>query len=130
MNNKGIHAILDFTSIDNLTGLNNEIATNLIEFMIKECKKVGIKVLGHQLEIFDGIKSPPGFASVILLDESHMSAHCYSDDGMLAVDVFTCGDKDRGIDVARSITKYITEYTPYKLAHENIVDRFIMSNLR
>lgn len=38
--------------------------------------------------------SPPGFTAVCLLDESHMTAHCYSDRGWLAIDVFTCGGHD------------------------------------
>ena len=32
--------------------------------------------------------SPPEFASVVLLDESHVSAHCYSETGLLAIDAF------------------------------------------
>ncbi|MFZ8907136.1 MAG: S-adenosylmethionine decarboxylase [Poseidonia sp.] len=43
---------------------------------------------------FDGSTSPPGFAAVVLIDESHISAHCYADRGLLAVDCFTCGDTD------------------------------------
>ena len=35
--------------------------------------------------------SPPGFTSCVLIDESHVTAHCYSDRGWLAIDVFTCG---------------------------------------
>jgi S-adenosylmethionine/arginine decarboxylase-like enzyme len=38
----------------------------------------------------DGL-SPPGFTAVCLVDESHVTAHCYSDRGWLAIDVFTCG---------------------------------------
>ena len=48
----------------------------------------------HHLEWFDGTVSPPGFASVVLLDESHISAHCYADEGLIAIDVFTCGQAD------------------------------------
>ena len=43
---------------------------------------------------FDGIKSPLGFAAVVLIDESHVSAHCYAEEGILAVDCFTCGVVD------------------------------------
>jgi S-adenosylmethionine/arginine decarboxylase-like enzyme len=32
-----------------------------------------------------------GFTSVILLDESHITAHSYTQRGLLALDVFTCG---------------------------------------
>jgi len=45
-------------------------------------------VLGLQGE------SPPGFTAVALLDESHVTAHCYSTTGQLAVDIFTCGVHD------------------------------------
>lgn len=38
----------------------------------------------------DGL-SPPGFTSVVLIDESHVTAHCYSELGWLAIDCFTCG---------------------------------------
>lgn len=43
---------------------------------------------------FDGETSPPGFAAVVLIDESHITAHHYADRGMLALDCFTCGEAD------------------------------------
>jgi S-adenosylmethionine decarboxylase len=43
---------------------------------------------------FDGTTSPPGFAAVVLIDESHITAHHYADRGMLALDCFTCGETD------------------------------------
>ena len=51
------------------------------------------RVHSHNEE-FDGTLSPPGFASVVLLDESHVSAHCYSETGLLAIDAFSCGNTD------------------------------------
>ena len=39
-----------------------------------------------------------------MLDESHCSAHSYADDGMIAMDVFTCGKTD-----PRDVLKYIRE---------------------
>jgi S-adenosylmethionine/arginine decarboxylase-like enzyme len=45
-------------------------------------------ILGKNLE------SEPGFTSVLLIDESHITSHCYSDRGLLAIDVFTCGNTD------------------------------------
>lgn len=47
----------------------------------------------HKLVILGDV-SAPGFTSVVLIDESHITAHCYSDKGLLAIDVFTCGDSD------------------------------------
>ena len=36
-----------------------------------------------------GEDSPPGMTLAILLDESHITAHSYADDGLLAINVFT-----------------------------------------
>ena len=93
--------------------------------MINTCKDSGITVLGHQLNVFDGSKSPPGFASVILLDESHLSAHCYSTEGMLAIDIFTCGCQIRGIKVANLIKEYVLKNSSYILHNESIQPRFV-----
>jgi S-adenosylmethionine decarboxylase len=38
-----------------------------------------------------GSDSPPGFTAVVVLDESHCSAHTYADLGLMAIDFFTCG---------------------------------------
>lgn len=131
MTNKGIHILLDFSKQKNIQTIFKEIeensifSKNLIEYMIYTCKNNGITVLGHQLEVFDGSKSPHGFASVILLDESHLSAHCYSSEGMLAVDIFTCGSQERGIIIADLIKKYILENSFYSLQNEIKHLRFI-----
>ena len=52
------------------------------------------KEVHSHVEQFDGNTSPPGFAAVVLLDESHVTAHCYSEKGWLAIDCFTCGQCD------------------------------------
>ncbi|HIB59610.1 MAG TPA: hypothetical protein EYO42_03585 [Candidatus Poseidoniales archaeon] len=46
------------------------------------------------VEVFDGQSSPRGFAAVVLIDESHVTAHCYSEEGLLAIDSFSCGQCD------------------------------------
>ena len=38
-----------------------------------------------------GHDSEPGFTAMVLLDESHCSAHSYADLGQIAMDIFTCG---------------------------------------
>lgn len=47
-------------------------------------------------------ESPPGFTAVVLIDESHVTAHNYSDRGWLAIDIFTCGGSSTA-NVAASI---------------------------
>ncbi len=82
-----------------------------------------IEVHSH-VESFDGTKSPTGFASVVLIDESHVSAHCYSERGLLAVDVFTCGKHDPEI-IAKMIHERLRSEIPsLRLVFRKSVDRF------
>ena len=66
----------------------------LLNILQNAVNRSGIREVHAHVEIFDGEVSPPGFAAVVLIDESHVSAHCYSDRGWLALDAFTCGNHD------------------------------------
>ena len=55
--------------------------------------------------------SPPGFTSCCLINESHVTAHSYSDIGWLAVDVFTCGSTDPR-KLAAHIRREVEGYCP------------------
>ena len=74
---------------------------------------------------FDGSTSPPGFAAVVLIDESHITAHCYADRGLLAVDCFTCGDTDPEL-IASYLDERLTKRFPNrKRMRKDRVNRFI-----
>ena len=74
---------------------------------------------------FDGSVSPLGFAAVVLVDESHVTAHCYSDRGWLAIDCFTCGESDPNV-VADYIHERLAEAMPeLELMQRNEVRRFL-----
>ena len=74
---------------------------------------------------FDGSTSPPGFAAVVLIDESHITAHCYADRGLLAVDCFTCGDTDPEI-IASYLDEQLTKRFPnLKRMRKDRVNRFL-----
>jgi len=77
------------------------------------------------VEIFDGIISPPGFAAVVLLDESHLSAHCYSEKGWLAIDCFTCGGTDAE-SIIEEIHQHLIHLSPeIILEKQSSSDRFL-----
>ena len=76
------------------------------------------------VEVFDGSKSPSGFAAVVLIDESHVTAHCYSDEGLLAIDVFTCGPHDPEHVVELIHEGLITEIEGVTLVRKERVSRF------
>lgn len=88
---RGKHVLLDFIGWNPEQSLS---AADLLSLMRAVAEAAGVRILHEKLVEFDGSVSPEGFASVLLIDESHITAHCYSTQGLLAIDVFTCGDHD------------------------------------
>jgi S-adenosylmethionine decarboxylase len=87
--------------------------------------EAGVREVHSHVEAFDGGVSPPGFAAVVLIDESHVSAHCYSERGLLAIDVFTCGEHDPG-PIADSIHASLsTEIPRLRLIQRKRIERFL-----
>ncbi len=87
----GKHVTLDYVGY---VSPNGNDAEWMLELLREAAAKAGAREVHAHAEPFDGSVSPPGFAAVVLLDESHVSAHCYSDRGLLAIDIFTCGGND------------------------------------
>jgi S-adenosylmethionine decarboxylase len=75
----------------------------VLDVMARSAERAGATVVS-QVRYKFGIDSPPGFTAVVLLDESHCSAHTYADLGLIAMDVFTCGNTN-----PRDVLRYIQE---------------------
>lgn len=93
--------------------------------VLRDCvRKAGIREVHSHVAQFDGRESPPGFAAVVLIDESHVSAHCYSESGLLAIDIFTCGENDPG-PLADEIHSVVVDAVPgLVLSGRGRLDRF------
>jgi S-adenosylmethionine decarboxylase len=85
---KGKHLLIDCCGVPRDVCLNDEL---VLDAMARAARRAGAKVLS-QVRYHLGHNSPPGFAIAVLLDESHCTAHSYADLGLMAFDVFTCGD--------------------------------------
>jgi S-adenosylmethionine decarboxylase len=96
----------------------------MLELMRAAVKGAGVREVHSHVEEFDGTLSPTGFAAVVLLDESHVSAHCYYEKGLLAIDAFTCGDGDPGVIIDIIHNKLISEMKNIKLISRNKINRF------
>ena len=87
----GSHIFVDYTGYSPIT---DDDGNWMLQIMRDAVINSEAKEVHSHVEQFDGITSPPGFAAVVLLDESHVTAHCYSEKGWLAIDCFTCGQCD------------------------------------
>lgn len=87
---KGKHLLIDCRNVSREVCLDDKDMLNAI---VKAAEKAGASVIS-QVRYHFGHNSPPGFTTMVLLDESHCSAHTYADQGLIALDIFTCGNVD------------------------------------
>lgn len=123
MNFHGKHATLDIKNFVVDSKLGGEFIFDLMTQSLKlsTCRQVHKKLVLLGLEG----ESPPGFTSVVLIDESHITAHCYSDRGWLAIDVFTCGTNSSPVDMIDFIFQNIQHHYPdVVVAQRKEINRF------
>ena len=97
---RGKHLLIDCRDVSRETCLNDKLMLNA---MARAAEKAGATVVS-QIRYKFGQDSPPGFTAVVMLDESHVSAHTYADLGLIALDVFTCGSTE-----PKDVLRYIQE---------------------
>ncbi len=82
-----MHLLVDCRDVPREVCLNDGL---VLEAMASAAQRAGANVLS-QVRYHFGHNSPPGFTAMVLLDESHCSAHSYADLQLMAIDIFTCG---------------------------------------
>ncbi|HIF04623.1 MAG TPA: hypothetical protein EYQ80_04285 [Candidatus Poseidoniales archaeon] len=118
MSARGRHITLDYSGF---TG-SGEWVLSLLRDAVSRSEA---REVHSHVSVFNGIESPAGFAAVVLIDESHVSAHCYSEQGLLAIDVFTCGE-DNPEPLADSIHASLSTGIPgLRLTNRKRVERFL-----
>ena len=97
---KGKHLLIDCRNVAREVCLDDR---KVMEVMARSAERAGATVVS-QIRYKFGNDSPPGFTAVVMLDESHCSAHTYADQGLIALDVFTCGHTH-----PRDVLRYMRE---------------------
>lgn len=117
----GKHIFLDFTGYEPQVENDGEWMLDVLELAVEQSDARNVHAHAAQ---FDGSVSPVGFAAVVLLDESHVSAHCYSEKGWLAIDCFTCGNSDPAV-IADFIQSHLEATMPHlTLKRRSVQNRF------
>lgn len=121
----GKHIFIDiencFIENENLNNMANKIF-ELMKRAINENSKM--KIVHSHIKIFDDETTPNGWTSVLLLDASHMTSHCYSDQGIMAFDLFTCGDNNPSKMIEKFIENITTIFSKIKIKRVIINNRF------
>lgn len=115
---KGKHLLVDCREVSRDVCLNDGL---VLRAMAQGAAKAGATVLS-QVRYHFGHNSPPGFTAAILLDESHCTAHSYADEGMMAIDIFTCGNTS-----PHDVLRYMREEVDLGIVDVREVGRFPMN---
>jgi S-adenosylmethionine decarboxylase len=95
----GKHLLLEVYGVN--FNLINDV-NSLQNIMIGGIERANMTILN----IFSHCFLPQGCTIVIALAESHVSCHTWPEQGCIAIDVYTCGDKNPKI-IAIELLKYL-----------------------
>ena len=118
----GAHVFMDYTGFQ--SGSSHD-GTWMLHHLQQAVSASNLREVHAHVEPFDGSVSPPGFAAVVLIDESHVTAHCYSDRGWLAIDCFTCGGTDPNTLADALHSELLAAIPTLKLMQRTHVPRFL-----
>lgn len=123
-NAKGYHILLDYSNMPH-GDLENNVNT-LIQLVENTVTVAKLNVLDRSINILGkSTGTPPGMALTYTLDQSHMTCHYYNDLGILAADIFTCGDLSKGKLAGCYFMHEIKRLYPMiKLRSKHVIRRF------
>lgn len=124
---RGLHTMLDYIFCVIPKKNVESVALNLIFQFKIICEKEELRIVGEKCVVFDGVKSPPGFTFVLCLDESHISVHSYAEEGLLAVDCFTCSKNSQAHRnaIERIENLMLSQFPASRLYKKQNVARFL-----
>jgi S-adenosylmethionine decarboxylase len=126
----GNHVFADFiwdVTKDNLDGedfSDHVFGDFVFETMKKAIQQTNMTIVHSKLCILGEGKSPKGFCLVHLIDESHSTAHCYTERGLLALDIFTCGGTNPVPVIEYTVKEIQKKYPSLKCTYIQNHNRF------
>ena len=118
----GFHLTADYIDFT-YDASDTEIGPKLTQAMAAAVTRQGMTVMHTHCHVFDASETRPGFTAVVLIDESHCTAHCYQDAGQLALDIFTCGSANTAaaLDEVHEVIKSTLAPTAKKVAGDELI---------
>jgi len=110
---KGLHLIIDCKGLPFDVCMDDK---RLLKTVTDALTKGAANIISTARYRF-GHNSPPGCTIFVMLDESHFSIHTYAEQGQMAIDIFTCGNKVDSKLIFNKIKKalVIKNYTIQKI---------------
>lgn len=116
--NYGKHLMLRIGNIENIEAINSD--ENIKDFLTDLTHYIGMRVLVPAITGYeDGEPQNRGFSGVIILVESHIAIHVYSELRQAFLDVFSCKDYSEN-DVFEFLCDKIGKF---EIIEKNVLDR-------
>jgi len=110
---RGSHSMIDITKCYIKEKDTETVFLALFNGFKEICGNNNLRIVGEKMVVFDGSVSPPGGTIILMLDESHISLHSYGEEGILAIDCFTCSkNPENHINAVSDIKKLIAYHFP------------------
>ncbi|MEQ1877578.1 MAG: adenosylmethionine decarboxylase [Bdellovibrionia bacterium] len=92
----GVHLLIEYENCDRKAINDRELVR---EKMLESVERSGATIVREVFHTF----APQGVSGVIVIAESHVTVHTWPEHGYAAVDVFTCGDKIKSIEIVNGL---------------------------
>jgi len=124
---RGSHSMIDITKCYIKEKDTETVFLSLFNGFKEICGNNNLRIVGEKMVCFDGSVSPSGGTIILMLDESHISLHSYGEEGILAVDCFTCSKcPENHINAVNDIKKLISHHFPEgEVMKHHMVGRFV-----
>lgn len=93
---------------------NSNTVKRIINRAIKKSNLTKIRSHYHQFR-------PTGVTGIVLLAESHITMHSWPEYNYLAIDLFTCGDKNKAMTAFKQLQK---DFKPLKIKKKILMRGF------
>ncbi|MBW7877567.1 MAG: adenosylmethionine decarboxylase [Candidatus Cloacimonetes bacterium] len=97
----GHHVMAELSQCANVEILSQSVL--LLRAMTTAAEEAGLTVVHCQHYQFE----PVGGSAVLLLSESHFSAHTWPEQATVAIDVFTCSDPTKAMNCVRVFSEIL-----------------------
>lgn len=108
---KNIQILAEFYGCDPELISRSDTVKKIINRAIRKSKLTKIRSHYHQFR-------PSGVTGVVLLAESHITMHSWPEYNYIALDLFSCGDKNKAVIAMKQLAK---DFKPAKMKKQIVI---------
>jgi S-adenosylmethionine decarboxylase len=118
-NSTGYHVLIDLQGVPNHQCNDDDFLLNVL---VQAATLTNVRII-NTLRYHFGHMSHQGCSVIVMLDESHITAHTYANEGLAAIDIFVCGKQAK--EKTRLLCDHILDCVEHKSVKNRSLGRFV-----